>query len=82
MPPTVQTVEVHKHLGLSLNKTLDFNVNIDKKVDKCNKNISKMKRFSLSISRNSLLAIYKTCVCPHLDYAGLVYEKHFNVNFE
>ena len=35
---TVETVEVHKHLGLSLDKKLDFNVHIDNKINECNKN--------------------------------------------
>ena len=35
---TVQTVEVHKHLGLSLDKKLDFNIHIDNEINKCNKN--------------------------------------------
>ena len=41
---TVQTVEVHRHLGLSLDKKLDFNIHIDTKINKCNKIISIMKR--------------------------------------
>ena len=28
---TVQTVEVHKYIGLALDKKLDFNIHIDKK---------------------------------------------------
>ena len=34
---TVQTVEEHKHLGLSLDEKLDFNIHVDSKVNKCNK---------------------------------------------
>ena len=40
---TVQTVEVHKHLNLSLDKKLDFNIHIDNKINKCNKIIDIMK---------------------------------------
>ena len=53
----VQTVEVHNHLGLSLDKKLDFNVHIENKINKCNKMIGIMKRLSLSIWRESLLTI-------------------------
>ena len=45
---TVQTVEVHKHLGLLLDKKLDFNIHIDNKINKCNKITSRMKRLSLT----------------------------------
>ena len=34
-----------------------------------------MKQMSLSISRNNLLTIYKTFICPHLDYADMIYDK-------
>ena len=53
----VQTVEVHNHLGLSLDKKLDLNVHIENKINKCNKMIGIMKRLSLSIWRESLLTI-------------------------
>ena len=79
---TVQTVEVHNHLGLSLDKKLDFNIHIENKINKCNKMIGIMKRLSLSISRDSLLTIYKSFIRPHLDYADIIYDKPGNVNFE
>ena len=79
---TVQTVEVHKRLGLSLDKKLDFNIHIDNKINKCSKIIGIMKRLSLSISRDSLLTIYKMFVRPHLDYADIIYDKPGNVNVE
>ena len=41
-----------------------------------------MKRLLLSISRDSLLTIYKSFVRSHLDYADVMYEKPGNVNFE
>ena len=79
---TVQTAEVHNHLGLSLDKNLDFNIHIENKINKCNKMIGIMKRLSLSVSRDSLLTIYKSFVRSHLDYADIVYDKPGNVNFE
>ena len=69
---TVQTLELHNHLGLSLDKKLDFNIQIENKINKCNKMIAIMKRLSLSISRDSLLTMYKSFVRSHLDYAYIV----------
>ena len=40
----VQTVEVHNHLGLSLDKKLDFNIHIKNKINKYNKTIGIRKR--------------------------------------
>ena len=41
-----------------------------------------MERFSLNISSDSLVTIYKMLVCPHVDYADIIYDKPCNVNFE
>ena len=78
----VQTVEIHNHLDLSLDKELDFNIHIDHKIIKSNKMLGIMKRFSLSISRDSLLTIYKPFVCPHLDHADMIDNISGNVKFE
>ena len=59
---TVLTVEVHKSIGLSLDKKLDFNIYIDNKINKCSKPIGIMKLLSLSFSRKSLLTLCKICL--------------------
>ena len=41
-----------------------------------------MKPLSLSISYDSLLTTYETLVCPHLDYADIIYDKSGNAYFE
>ena len=69
-----KTAEVHKHFGLLLDKKLDFSNHIDNKVNNCNEVIGIMKQLSLSISRDSLLTIYKTFVCPYLDYADEIIQ--------
>ena len=79
---TVQIVEVHNNVGLSLDQKLDSNIHIENKINKCNKMIGIMKRLSLSISRDSLLTIYKSFVRPHLDYADIIYDKPSNVHFQ
>ena len=78
----VQTVAVHNHLGLSLDKKLDYNIHTENKINKCNKMIGIMKRLPLSFSRNSLLTINKSFVRPHLDYAYIIYDKLYNAIFE
>ena len=41
-----------------------------------------MKRLSLTLSRKSLLTIYKSFVRPILDYADIIYDKPFNESFK
>ena len=79
---TVQTVEVHNHLGLWLDKKVDFNIYIDSKINKCNKMIGIMKRLSFSISCDTQLTIYKSLVLLHLDYVGLIFDRLGNANVE
>ena len=40
-----------------------------------------MKKISLTLSRNSLLTIYKTFVRPILDYANIIYDKSLTESF-
>ena len=78
----VQLATSQKHLGLILDSRLDSNEHIDYKINKCNKIIGIMKRLSLSLSRKSLLTIYKSFVRPILDYADIIYDKPFNESFK
>ena len=41
-----------------------------------------MNRLSPCILRNSLLTTAKTFVRPHIDYAGITYDKPGNTNFK
>ena len=68
----VQSANSPKHLGLVLDFKLDFNEHVNNKINKCNKSIGIMKKLFLTLSRNSLLIIYKTFVRPILDYADIM----------
>ena len=78
----VQAAISQKHLGLVLDSKLDFNEHISNKINKSNKIIGIMKKLSLFLSRKTLLTIYKSFVRPNLDYADIVYDKHFNKSFK
>ena len=51
------------------------NEHLNNKLNKCNKSIGIMKKLSLTLSRKSLLIIYKTFIRPILDYANMIYHK-------
>ena len=40
-----------------------------------------MKKLSISVSRQSLLTIYKSLVRPNLDYVEIIYDKPHKVPF-
>ena len=78
----IQSAPAQKHLGLILDSKLDFNQHIDDKINKCNKIIGTMRRLSMTLSRKSLLTIYKSFVRPLLDYADIIYDKPYNESFK
>ena len=51
---------------------------IDQKIKKCNKLIGLIRRLSVNLPRNALLAIYKFFIRPHLDYGDILYDKPNN----
>ena len=78
----VQSANSQKHLGLVLDSKLDFNEHVNSKINQCNKSIGIMKKLFLTLSRNSLLTIYKTFVKPNLDYADIIYDKPLSESFK
>ena len=60
----VQSANSQKHVGLVLGSKLYFNKHLKNKIIECNKSVARMKKLSLTLSRNSLLTIYKTFVRP------------------
>ena len=50
--------------------------------NKCYKIIGLMKKLSQSLSRKSLLMIYKSFVGPNLNYGDIIYDKPLNESFQ
>ena len=44
--------------------------------------ISLVRRLSVNLPRNAILAIYKSFIRPHLDYGDILYDKPSNDNFQ
>ena len=74
----VQLCESHKHLGIVLDKHLNFYKHIAKKIKICNKLIGTIKLLSFHLPRKSLLTIYKSFVRPHLDSGDIIYDNPEN----
>ena len=74
----VQLCESHKHLGIVLDKHLNFHEHIAKKIKIFNKLIGTIKHLSFHLPRKSLLTIYKLFVRPHLDYGDIIYDNPEN----
>lgn len=63
------------HFGLVLDSKLDFNEHASNKINKCNKPMGILKKLCWTLSRNSLLNIYRTFNRPIFDYAAIIYDK-------
>ena len=63
-----------KHLGMHLDEKLNFNTHIKAKIAKANKGIGIIHKLAHVLSRESLVAIYKLFVRPHIDYGDIIYD--------
>ena len=74
----VTTAPFQNHLGLFLDKKLNFGHHVNEKISKANKIIGLIKRLHYHLPRKSLLNIYKSFVRPHLDYGDVIYDQPNN----
>ena len=70
----------YKHLGLILDKKLNFREHLKKKF-KTYKSIAILKKLWNIIPRNSLLTIYKSFTCLHLDDGDIINHQPNNGSF-
>ena len=70
--------ESYNHLGVVLDKHLNFHEHIAKKIKICNKLIGTIKHLSFHLTRKSLLTIYKSFDRLHLDYSDMIYDNPEN----
>ena len=72
---------LQKHLGLILDKKLNFKYHLNDKISKAMKGISLIKRLYYYLPRKSLLTIYRSFIRPHLDYCDVIYDQPHNEDF-
>ena len=62
-----------QHLGIHLDKELNFILHIKEKMSKANKGVGAIKKLNNTLPRKALLTLYKSFVRPHLDYGDTIY---------
>ena len=72
---------LQKHLGLILDKRLNFKYHLNDKISKAMKGIGLIKRLYYYLPRKSLLTIYRSFIRPHLDYCDVIYDQPHNEDF-
>ena len=70
-----------KHLGLTLDVKLNFVEHKKSITQKIGKTMGLLSRFQSVLPRSSLLAIHKTFIRSHIDFADAIYDKAYNSSF-
>ena len=78
--PVAQT-NCQKHLGMQLDKKLDFDEHLSKVESKVNKTIGIIRKLQNVLPRPALLTIFKSFIRPNLDYGDIIYDKAYNESF-
>ena len=78
--PVAQT-NSQKHLGMQLDKKLNFEEHLKKVESKVYKTIGIIRKLQNVLPQSALLTIYRSFIRPHLDYGDIIYDKAFNEFF-
>ena len=78
----VAQVDSQKHLGISLDKKLNFDGHLGNSQSKVNRIIGIIRKLQNVLPRSALLTIYKSFARPHLDYGDVIYDKAYNESFK
>ena len=66
--------DTHKHLGLIFHHSLSWYTHILQPHQKVMTKINRLRSFSNSLPRHSLLTIYKTNILPIVDHGSIIYH--------
>ena len=70
-----------KHLGMHLEKKLNFEEHLSKVETKVNTSVGIIRKLQNILPRVALLTVYKSFIRPLLDYGDIKYDKAFNELF-
>ena len=74
--PVAQT-NIQKHLGMQLDKKLNFKEHLHKVESKVNKTIDIICKLQKVLPQSALLTMCKLFIRPHLDYGDIIYDEAF-----
>ena len=71
---TIESVSQFKYLGVTLDKHLSFDTQIDKLCSKVNSRNGLLKRVRNFVSRDLATRLYKSLIDPHFRYCNYIYS--------
>ena len=78
---SVSQTSSQKHLGMHLDKKLNFEEHLSKVETKVKKSVGIIRKLQNILPRSALLTVYKSFIRPLLDYGDIIYDKAFNESF-
>ena len=77
----VNQTRLQKHLRMYLDPKLYFLEHLKNIQAKMNKSTALLRELQTTLSRSTLLTIYKAFIRPHLDYGDTIYDQAYNDSF-
>ena len=71
-----------KYLRMFFDFKLTFQEHFENILNNVNKAIGLLRKLQNTLSRPSLLTIYKSFIRPHLDYGDIIYGQTYNASFQ
>ena len=71
---SIKLVDSHTHLGLTLDRKLDWKLHVSKTCTKASQRLSNIKRIRHLIPRGSAVTLYKTLVRPIMEYGDIIFD--------
>ena len=77
----VEWLSHQKHQGIIIDENLNFKEHIYSTILKVNRGIAVLKKLRYSLSRRSLITIYKALLRTLLDYGDIIFDQPHNESF-
>ena len=74
----VKSSSTQKDLGMILDTKLDFSLHLKNVQSNVNKTIGLLRKLQDTLSRTSLITIFKSFIRPHFDYGDIIYDRAYN----
>ena len=68
-------------IGMEFDTRLDFNLHLKNVQNKVNKTIGLLRKLQDTLTRPSLITIFKSFIRPIVDYGDIIYDRAYNTSF-
>ena len=67
-------VTSHKHLGITLSRSMSWNLHVDSIIKKAAGRLSGINRVRFLLTRKARVTLYNALVLPILEYGGIIFD--------